>query len=146
MSDSQKFPIALHVLAYLAHKGAFGAAIAVCSAELAASIPTNPVVVRRVTAKLARAGLIETRAGAAGGAWLALPPNAIRLDAVLSAVNGCAHLGVPTQGVKGCPASERIPAAVARVIGAAEQAVGERLAAITLADLVAGLDAAAAAA
>jgi Rrf2 family protein len=141
MSDSQRFPIALHTLAYLAHKGAFGVGDAVCSAELAASMPTNPVVVRRITARLARAGLIETRAGATGGAWLAQRPEAIRLDAVLRAVNGCAHLGAPTQGVKGCPASEKIPAAVAQVMIQAEQAVGERLAAITLADLVAGLDA-----
>ena len=141
MSDSQRFPIALHTLAYLAHKGAFGVADAVCSAELAASMPTNPVVVRRITGMLARAGLIETRAGAAGGAWLAMVPGAIRLDAVLRAVNGCAHLGAPTQGIKGCPVSERIPAAVAHVMAEAEQAVVDRLAAMTLADLIAGLDA-----
>ena len=47
MSDSQRFPVAAHALAYLAHKGAFSAADAAPSAVLAASIPTNPVVVRR---------------------------------------------------------------------------------------------------
>jgi Rrf2 family protein len=139
MSDSQRFPIAVHTLVYLAHKGALGAAEAVCSAELAASMPTNPVVVRRITAKLARAGLIETRAGASGGAWLAMAPEDIRLDAVLRAVNGCAHLGAPTQGIKGCPVSEQIPAAVAGAMVAAEQAVSERLATITVADLARGL-------
>jgi DNA-binding IscR family transcriptional regulator len=146
MSDSQRFPIAAHTLVYLAHKGAFSAGEAVCSAELAASMPTNPVVVRRVTALLARAGLIGTRAGASGGAWLARPAEDIRMDAVLRAVNGCAHLGAPTLGVKGCPVSEKIPAAVAKVMSAAEQAVNERLAAITVADLLAGVETAPAAA
>lgn len=136
MSDSQKFPIAAHTLAYLAHKGALSAANAVSSAELAASMPTNPVVVRRVMAMLAKAGLIDTRTGANGGAWLARLPAAIRLDEVLHAVNGCAHLGVPTQGVKGCPVGEAIPAAVAGAMAAAELAVSERLSAITVADLL----------
>ena len=38
MSDSQRFPVAAHVLAYLAHKDAFSAPNAVSSACLAASI------------------------------------------------------------------------------------------------------------
>jgi DNA-binding IscR family transcriptional regulator len=146
MSDSQRFPIAAHTLVYLAHKGAFSMTDAVCSAELAASMPTNPVVVRRVTAMLAKAGLIDTRPGASGGAWLARPAEAIQLDAVLKAVNGCAHLGVPTQGVKGgCPVAEKIPAAVAQAMGAAEQAVTERLAGMTIADLLHGIETPAAA-
>ena len=113
MSDSQRFPVAAHVLAYLAHKGAFSPPAAVSSAALAASVPTNPVVVRRVTAMLARAGLICTRTGAGGGAWLTRAPETITLDLVLRSVNGCAHLGVPTLGAKGCPVSEHIPRAVA---------------------------------
>ena len=75
MSDSQRFPVAAHALAYLAHKGAFSPADAAASAVLAASIPTNPVVVRRVTAMLAKAGLIATRPGASGGAWLLHQPS-----------------------------------------------------------------------
>ena len=57
MSDSQQFPVAAHALAYMAHKNADAPERAVSSALLAASMPTNPVVVRRVTAQLARAGL-----------------------------------------------------------------------------------------
>src|SRR5215831_18820389 len=64
MSDSQRFPVAAHTLAYLAHKQATAPERAVSSAELAASMPTNPVVVRRVTALLSKAGLIATRTGA----------------------------------------------------------------------------------
>lgn len=136
MSDSQKFPVAAHALAYLAHKQATGAERAISSTELAASMPTNPVVVRRVTAMLARAGLIETRAGAGGGAWLKVDPATIGLDAVLRAVGGCTHLGVAPPGVKGCPVGEMIPDAVSAAITAADTAASERLSRITVADLL----------
>ena len=138
MSDSQRFPVAAHVLAYLAHKGAFSAPAAVSSAALAASVPTNPVVVRRVTAMLARAGLIGTRTGAGGGAWLTRAPETITLDLVLRSVNGCAHLGAPTAGAKGCPVSEHIPRAVASAIKAADAAAADRLSHVTVADLLEG--------
>src|SRR6201985_2350897 len=127
MSDSQRFPVAAHVLAYLAHKDAYSAPNAVSSACLAASVPTNPVVVRRVTAMLARAGLIATRAGAGGGAWLLKDPCDIRLDTVVRAVTGCAHWGPPPPGVKACPVGERIPDAVRAAITAADAAAAERL-------------------
>src|SRR5207249_2727584 len=134
MSDSQRFPVAAHALAYLAHKGATSASGAVSSAELAQSIPTNPVVVRRVTAMLARAGLIGTRPGASGGAWLLHPAEAIGLDKVLRAVNGCAHLGQPTVGARGCPIGERIPKQVGKALEAADEAAAERLSRISVAD------------
>lgn len=138
MSDSQRFPVAAHALAYLAHKGALTAEAAVSSAELAASMPTNPVVVRRVTSLLAKAGLIGTRAGASGGAWLTAAPETIGLDRVLLAVHGCAHLGVPPPGVKGCPVGEMIPEAVQAALDAANGAATERLSQITVADLLSG--------
>ncbi len=136
MSDSQKFPVAAHALAYMAHKGAFSADDAVSSAALAASMPTNPVVVRRVTAMLARAGLIATRAGAGGGAWLLRPPDKIGLDEVLKAVDGCAHLGVPPPGARGCPIGEKIPDAVRGAISAADAAAALALSHISVADLL----------
>ena len=136
MSDSQRFPVAAHALAYMAHKGATSPEKAAPSAVLAASIPTNPVVVRRVTAQLAKAGLIATRPGASGGSWLLLAPQDIRLDQVLAAVNGCTHLGSPPQGAKGCPISEHIPRQVARALTAADTAAAEALSKITIADLL----------
>jgi DNA-binding IscR family transcriptional regulator len=75
MSDSQRFPVAAHALAYMAHKGATGPDSAVSSALLAASMPTNPVVVRRVTAMLAKAGLIATRPGRTAAAGCCARPR-----------------------------------------------------------------------
>ncbi len=145
MSDSQRFPVAAHALAYLAHKGAFSPQAAVSSAELACSIPTNPVVVRRTTALLAKAGLIGTRTGAGGGAWLRCPAETITLDQVLRAVHGCAHLGAPPPGAQGCPVGERIPKAVKAAIEAVDHAAGECLSKITVADLLKAEDGVAAA-
>lgn len=145
MSDSQRFPVAAHALAYLAHAGATGPESAVASATLAASVPTNPVVVRRVTAMLAKAGLIGARPGARGGAWLTRPPETISLDQVLRAVGGCANLGCPPPGAKDCPIGQAIPAAVGRAIAAADQAATERLSKISVADLLAEAEPAAAA-
>lgn len=136
MSDSQRFPVAAHALAYMAHKGAYGPAQAAPSALLAASVPTNPVVVRRVTALLAKAGLIATRPGASGGSWLLRRPEDIRLDEVLRAVNGCAHLGSPPAGARGCPVGEHIPRQVAKALTAADLAANEALSRITIADLL----------
>ena len=138
MSDSQRFPVAIHALAYLAHCGAYGPDGAVSSATLAASMPTHPVVVRRVMALLARAGLVETRAGATGGAWLLHPAETITLDQVLKAVDGCAHLGCPPPGAEGCPVGEKIPRQVGLAIAAADQAARQRLSRITVADILQG--------
>src|SRR5260221_14662698 len=138
MSDSQRFPVAAHTLAYLAHKLATAPERAVSSGELAASVPTNPVVVRRVTAMRARAGLIGPRTGASGGAWLAVPAASISLDDVLKAVGGCTKLGVAPPGVAGCPVGARIPEAVGAAILAADAAASARLAQISVADLLAG--------
>ena len=136
MSDSQRFPVAAHVLAYLAHKDALSADSAVSSSELAQSVATNPVVVRRVTAMLARSGLIATRRGASGGAWLTRPADQIGLDAVLRAVNECARFGVPPVGSKHCPVGERLPGRVQAAINAADEAAARQLGSTTVADLL----------
>ena len=138
MSDSQRFPVAAHALAYLAHKGALSADSAVSSGELAASIATNPVVVRRVTAMLAKSGLIATRPGASGGAWLLKPASDIGLDCVLRAVNGGAHFGAPPPGSKDCPVGQRLPGVVKAAITAADDAAARELSRTTVADLLNG--------
>jgi DNA-binding IscR family transcriptional regulator len=136
MSDSQRFPVACHVLGYLAHSGALSAETAVPSAILASSIGTNPVVVRRVTALLSQAGLIATRAGASGGAWLLKQPQTVGLDVVLRAVHGCAHLGVPPPGNKACPMGQHIPKVVTKAIAEADRAAARSLSNVSVADLI----------
>jgi DNA-binding IscR family transcriptional regulator len=64
------------------------------------------------------------------------PPASITLDQVLRAVGGCANLGCPPPGVRGCPVGERIPVAVRAAIEAADNATAESLSKITVADLL----------
>ncbi|MFT4089619.1 MAG: Rrf2 family transcriptional regulator [Asticcacaulis sp.] len=136
MSDSQKFPVAAHTLAYLAHKGAYAREQAVSSSVLAASIPTNPVVIRRMTTQLAKAGFVTTCSGVSGGTWLLKPAESITLDQVLRAVHGCAHLGSAPAGAKGCPVGQAIPKAVSAAMKKADTAAAEALSKITVADLI----------
>jgi DNA-binding IscR family transcriptional regulator len=136
MSDSQRFPVAAHTLAYLAHRNAYSREQAVSSSVLAASIPTNPVVIRRMTTQLAKAGLLATCSGVAGGAWLLRRPEAITLEEVLHAVNGCAHLGSAPVGAKGCPVSQAIPRQINAAMKLADAAACKSLATVTVADLL----------
>lgn len=54
---------------------------------LAERLHTNPVVIRRISGQLARAGLLRVRRGA-GGAVLARQPESITLEDVWLAVGG----------------------------------------------------------
>ena len=51
-------------------------------------------------------------------------------------MDGCAHLGKPPPGARGCPVGERIPRQVAKAIGLADAAAQARLGQITVADLL----------
>jgi len=56
------------------------------STSLAARMDTNPVVLRRMIADLAGAGLVETRRGAGGGVSLAMDPEDITLGQVADVI------------------------------------------------------------
>ena len=67
----------------------------------------------------------------------AIPGGAFRNVLVLKAVDGGPHIGVTPSGASGCPIGEKIPGAVCAVIRSADAAAAERLASITVADLLA---------
>ena len=71
------FCVAVHALIYLDKRGCM-----LSSEELAANICTNPARVRKVMAKLKKAGLVSTRAGSDGGYQLTADPASLTLDAV----------------------------------------------------------------
>lgn len=76
-----EFPLAVHALVYLLHKNQL-----VSSQELADNICTNPARVRKVMAKLNRAGLSEVSRGQGSG-YLTRPDAAhITLSEILSAL------------------------------------------------------------
>jgi Rrf2 family protein len=125
--------MAVHVLAVLAYKE--GEAIS--SARLAASVNTNPVVIRRLLLLLQTAGFIETRKGAGSGSRLSRAPAKITLADIYRAVETeepfATHSKRPNQA---CPVGHCIQAALEKVFASAEAALQEELAKTNLAKIL----------
>uniref|UniRef100_B0T994 Transcriptional regulator, BadM/Rrf2 family n=1 Tax=Caulobacter sp. (strain K31) TaxID=366602 RepID=B0T994_CAUSK len=134
MSESQRFPTAVHALVYLAHSKATPHQ-PVRSVELACSVNASHVGVRRVTARLVKAGLIGSQDGRKGGAWLRADPERITLDQVLEAVAGPVRLGATPPSWADEPAGS-LGTAIVAAIAQAEAAMLQRLSKISIADLV----------
>ena len=104
---------------------------------IAGSVNTNPVVVRRILALLARAGLVVTQEGAGGGVRLAKSAEDIDLRAVYAAVESDALFALhPQPPNPACPVGNTIQAALEPTLDAAEGAVLKSLAGTTVADVV----------
>jgi Rrf2 family protein len=82
MTGNSRFAVSLHILTYLAYR----AGASVPSAEIAASVDTNAVVIRRLLSALVKARLVKTQKGASGGFALASTPENISLLDVYRAV------------------------------------------------------------
>src|SRR5689334_16376314 len=83
MAVNTQFPIAVHLMAALGYRRGSDTT----SATLAASVNTSPSFVRRVLAKLSKAGLVETATGKAGACWLARDAKGISLLDIYRAVD-----------------------------------------------------------
>ena len=123
-----ELPIAIHILGILA---AFPGR-SLTSETLARTFGTNPVVLRRVLAKLQRAGLVETRRGAGGGSLLARPPETIHLRAAYEAVVEDSVLLRRHPGHCGEGVAPVIAGYINELHADAEQALLERLEAVTV--------------
>ena len=84
MAVNTQFAIAVHIMTALAYSRERD----VTSTWLAGSVNTSPSFVRRVLAKLSKAGLVETATGKNGACWLARRPRDISLLEVYRAVDG----------------------------------------------------------
>ncbi len=78
---TSEFTVAVHGLVFLNHKGGY-----VNSEQLADNICTNSARVRKVMAKLRKAGLIETREGLEGGYHFYKDPKEVSLAQVSEAL------------------------------------------------------------
>lgn len=86
MAANSKLTIAAHALAWLALAHRRGREV-LTSDEVAASINTNPVIVRRSLGDLQKAGLVAARRGTGAGWRLSRPPGEISLLDVYAAVS-----------------------------------------------------------
>jgi DNA-binding IscR family transcriptional regulator len=128
-----RFAVAVHILLLLAAMPPAEAT----SARLAESINTNPVVVRRITRLLARAGLVSSRRGARG-ASLSRPAHAITLADVWAAVQHDAPLiGLHADPNPHCRIGCRVNHVLEAAFGEAERALVARLGRTSLASVLA---------
>jgi Rrf2 family protein len=130
---NQQFTFAVHIMTALA----FTPDEVMDSQTLAASVNTNPVVVRRLLLALRRAGLIETYAGKHGGACLRQKPNRISLVDIYDAVHSRPVIPInERKALKHCDVSCQMKSIMSGVAESTERAVRKHLRGITLARLV----------
>lgn len=78
-----EFVVAVHALEFLYHKGVY-----LSSEELADNVCTNPARVRKVLAKMEKAGLAESKNGHLGGYAFAGDAKTLTLLEIFRAVGG----------------------------------------------------------
>jgi Rrf2 family protein len=110
------------------------------STNLAMSVNTSPSFVRRIVAKLSRAGLVETATGKAGACWLAKDTKKISLLDIYRAVDAPKAFAIHTYSEqKVCPVSCRIKTALDKALAKTQKAMESSLKNISLAEIVSDL-------
>ncbi len=132
MTGNTRFAASVHILAYLAYRQS----AAVSSAEIASSVDTNPVVIRRLLSAMVKAKLVTTQKGAAGGFALAVPPARISLFNIYRAVephptHGLAHFAPNTK----CPVGAKIQSILSSAFVKAQASMEAELSRVTLAHI-----------
>ena len=133
MAANTQFSLAVHTLSVLAMR----APEYTTSGEIASSINTNPVIVRRLLSCLHHAGLVESQLGKGGGSKLAMSPQKITLFDIFRAVecDGLFAFHAKPEN-RTCPVSCGMRAAMTEVFGKTERAVQRTLENMTLASLL----------
>lgn len=132
MTGNSRFAVSVHILAYLTYQHDR----AVPSAEMAASVDTNPVVIRRLLSALLKARLVTAQKGATGGFALARAAETISLLAIYRAVepkpnHGMSHFAPNHR----CPVGAKIEHILHGVFLKAQTVMEGELARTTLADV-----------
>ncbi|HVY47746.1 MAG TPA: Rrf2 family transcriptional regulator [Minicystis sp.] len=129
---SGRFAIAAHALALLAITPG-----GMSSDDLAKSVNTHPVFLRRIMTALGRAGLVAGREGRAGGYRLARDASSITLADVFAAVEPPQIAPAPTDPNAVCVLSAGMRGAFDEIARAADAGMREALGRRTVAELAA---------
>lgn len=129
---NSRLAVAVHILALISSSEEQP----MSSEIIAGSVNTNPVVIRRLTGLLRKAGLLKTQAGRTG-AILTLKPEDITLLMIYRAVEPKEDLFMIHESPNpNCPIGREIQGALETTFSRAQQALEAELAAETLADVV----------
>jgi Rrf2 family protein len=133
MAINTQFPIAVHIMAALGYRRGRDTT----SAMLAESVNTSPSFVRRVLAKLSKAGLVETATGKTGACWLAREAKDISLLDIYEAVEAPRAFSIHHyREQKNCPVSCHIKAALDKALSKTQKAMESSLREISLEKIV----------
>ncbi|MFJ8669217.1 Rrf2 family transcriptional regulator [Streptomyces sp. NPDC093600] len=136
MAANSRLTVATHALAWLALAQRRGREV-LTSEQVAASVNTNAVIIRRSLGDLRRAGLVEVRHGAGAGWSLARAPEEISLLDVHEAVGAQAPFGLHhSEPNLECPVGRGIRPALSDVYRRVEQAMRRELADTSIADVL----------
>ncbi len=133
MSLSSRHAIATHILMILAACPESKAS----SEQIAVSVNTNSVVIRRLLARLKEAGLVQVQRGAEGGYSLGKDPGAISLWDIYQVVEEspvfCIHKSPPNPD---CSIGACIEKLLEKVYGDCELAIRKSLESVSLSCLL----------
>ncbi len=132
MSANSNFAVAVHILTLLAVSDE-----AVSSSEVAGSVNTNPVTIRKMAGALREAGLIDTIPGSAGGMTLRRRADQITLADVYRVVQDESIFGMhPNTPNPNCPVGRNIQAALGRVYEDTDRLIVKALSGISIQDML----------
>jgi len=135
MAANTRVAAAIQILCVLAYRGA-----ASTSDEIARSLDTNPVVVRRLLKNLEAAGFVSLRQGKDGGVRLTFPAGEITLDQVFHAVeDDAAIFALRQDGNPRCPINRGMERLLPQVFARVTDVVAATLGKTTIADLTAAI-------
>ncbi|MGN7383558.1 Putative HTH-type transcriptional regulator ywnA [Chlamydia abortus] len=133
MFSNSQFAVAVHMLVFIA-RGQFDQ---VTSEEMAESVNTNPVVIRRILCRLARGNLVISQPGALGGTKLSRPADQITLLDVYHVIEGCeAYCLHKSQPSETCVVGRNMLPVLEGIMQEAEAAVKEKLSRYTIEDVL----------
>ncbi|GAA0414414.1 Rrf2 family transcriptional regulator [Streptomyces luteireticuli] len=136
MAANSRLTVAVHILARMALAHGSGREV-VTSEQIAESVNTNPVVIRRSLGVLRRAGLVAVRHGSGAGWWLARAADEISLLDVYRALEDEPLFGLHrSEPSRECPVGAGIRPALRLAYGEAEEAARSALARTSVGDVL----------
>ncbi len=132
MTGNSRFAASVHMLSYLAYK----AGAPVTSSEIASSVDTHPVVIRRLLSALVKARLVVPHKGVGGGFSLSSAPENITLLDVYRAVEPPGVQGLSRFAPnRKCPVGARIETILRTIFFRAQAGMEAELARVSLDDI-----------
>lgn len=136
MAVSTQFAIAVHIMAGIG----FCPSGETTSAKIADSVNTSHSFVRRVLAKLSKAGLVSTTMGKSGSSALSRRPEDISLLDIYNAVDAPKAFAIHDYPEKtACPVSCGIKRSLDRVLERTQHSMEESLRDIRLSEVIADI-------